>query len=165
MHTVCSYCHCRNDNESVLLSSFNNFKTIGLHVPRIDTYEVIHNSLTHYKKLVHLNGVRNGNMRHTNRKRNSLSLFCIPHKCSMCLPLQGLRWNASLTCSTLSSKGPGQPACLAIHRNLSHWSFSYHCFMLFFTSGFFPNLVRKRCCTVTIDCSGILKNALFVSPF
>jgi hypothetical protein len=30
----------------------------------------------------------------------------------------------------------------------SRWNVSYHCFMLLFT---FPNLVRKRRCTVTID--------------
>jgi hypothetical protein len=38
-------------------------------------YRVIHNSLTHYKKSPDLNGAKDGNMRHTDRKRNSPSLF------------------------------------------------------------------------------------------
>jgi hypothetical protein len=66
--------------------------------------------------------------------------------------LRGLRWNASLTRFTLSSEGHGRPARFALHRHPSRWNFSYHCFMLFFTGGSFQNLVRKRRCTVTIDC-------------
>jgi hypothetical protein len=66
--------------------------------------------------------------------------------------LRGLPSNASLTRSTLSSEGPGLPGRCAIHRHPSRWTFSYQCFMLFFTRGSFPNLVRKRRCTVTIAC-------------
>jgi hypothetical protein len=40
----------------------------------------------------------------------------------------------------------------AIHRHPSHWKFSYHCFVLFFTGWSFPNLVLKRRCIVLIDC-------------
>jgi hypothetical protein len=38
-------------------------------------YTVIHNSLTHYKRSVHLNGAKYGDMQHMDRKRNSPSLF------------------------------------------------------------------------------------------
>jgi hypothetical protein len=65
--------------------------------------------------------------------------------------LRELHWNASLTRSTLSSKGPGRPARFVIHRHPSRCNFSYHCFMPFFTGGSFPNLVRKRRCTVKVD--------------
>jgi hypothetical protein len=41
-------------------------------------YGVIHNSLTHYKKMVRFNSAKDGNMRHTDRKRNLSSLFCLP---------------------------------------------------------------------------------------
>jgi hypothetical protein len=68
--------------------------------------------------------------------------------------LRGLRWNASLTGSTLSSEGPGRPARFTIHRRPSRWHFSYHCFMLFFTGGSFTNLVRKGRYIVTIECVG-----------
>jgi hypothetical protein len=47
-------------------------------------YGVTHNSITHYKTLVQSNGAKDGNVRHTDIKRNSPSLFCIFHKCSMC---------------------------------------------------------------------------------
>jgi hypothetical protein len=40
-------------------------------------YGIFHNSLTHCKELVHVNGAMDGNMRHTDRRRNSPSLFCI----------------------------------------------------------------------------------------
>jgi hypothetical protein len=66
--------------------------------------------------------------------------------------LRGLRGNASLTRSTLTFEGPGRPVHFAIHRHPSRWNFSYHCFMLFLAGGSFPNFVRKRRCTVTIDC-------------
>jgi hypothetical protein len=54
-------------------------------------YRVIHNSLTHYKISVHLNEAKDGNMRYTDIKRNYPSLFCIPHKCSMCSPFVTLQ--------------------------------------------------------------------------
>jgi hypothetical protein len=38
-------------------------------------YTVIRNSLTHYKKSVHLDGAKDGNMRHIDRERNPPSLF------------------------------------------------------------------------------------------
>jgi hypothetical protein len=45
-------------------------------MPKENTlYTVIRNSLTHYKKSVHLNGAKGGNMPHADRKRNSPSLF------------------------------------------------------------------------------------------
>jgi hypothetical protein len=39
-----------------------------------------------------------------------------------------------------------------MYRHPSRWNCSYHCFMLFFTGGSFPNLARNRRCAVTIDC-------------
>jgi hypothetical protein len=52
----------------------------------ITFYRVIHNPLTHFTKSVHCNGGKDCNMRPTDGKRNSASILCLPHKCSMCPP-------------------------------------------------------------------------------
>jgi hypothetical protein len=55
-------------------------------------YTVTHNSLTHYKKsMVHLNGAKDGNMRHTDRKRNSPSCLYLPRVLSYVGGRQGCR--------------------------------------------------------------------------
>jgi hypothetical protein len=48
----------------------------------------------------------------------------------------------------------GRLARFDIHRRPCHYNFSCHCFTLFLSGGFFPHLVRKRRCTVTIDYVG-----------
>jgi hypothetical protein len=44
--------------------------------------------ITYYilQKKILLTGSKDGNIRHTDIKRNSPSLFWIPHKCSVCPP-------------------------------------------------------------------------------
>jgi hypothetical protein len=55
-------------------------------------YRVIHNPLTHFIKLVHLNGSKDCNMQPTDGKRNSpfRGWGCggIPYKCSIFLPFE-----------------------------------------------------------------------------
>jgi hypothetical protein len=114
-------------------------------------YRVIHNSLTHYKKMLHLNDAEDGNMRHTDRKRNSTSLFCIPYKCSIFRPLWCGRRQADNPFPPITPAAC-RPGHFAIHKHTSRWNRSYHYFMLLFTGGSFLNLARKRRFTVTIDC-------------
>jgi hypothetical protein len=90
-------------------------------------------------------------MLHTDRKRNFPSLFCIPHKFSMPALCDAADVKPIIHFRPFS-EGADQTARFAIHRHPSRWNFSYHCFVLFFTGGSFPNLVRKRRCTITIDC-------------
>jgi hypothetical protein len=82
-------------------------------------------------------------------ERETLQVYFVYLINSLCV--SGLT-GAALKRSTLSSEEPVRPARFAIHRHASRWNFSYRYFMLFFTGGSFPNLVRKRRCTVTIDC-------------
>jgi hypothetical protein len=54
-------------------------------------YTGIHNSLAHYKKIGHLNGAEVGNMRHTDRKRNSPRCLYGPRVLSYVDGRQGCR--------------------------------------------------------------------------
>jgi hypothetical protein len=125
---------------------------------RVEEYRIINTGLFiipwHItKKLVHLNGAKDGNIP---VERETLQVYFAYLINALCvLPLwRGSRQgdNPLPPIRAAASHDRFLRWRFAIHRYPSRWNFLYHCFVVFFTGGSFPNLVRKRRCTVTIDC-------------